>query len=113
MIDPSDIRILYIEDDEPLCDLFKVAVETHGYSVDVAFNGEDGLALHAAQPYDLLAIDYLLPDMTGIDIARKLLTDDPNIPIVIVTGKGNEQIAAEPSALGVYNYVVKDNERSG
>ncbi len=111
MAEPSDIRILYIEDDEPLCDLFKVVIEAHGHSVDVAYNGEDGLGLHATQPYDLIATDYQLPDMTGIDIARKLLIDDPDIPIIMVTGKGNEQIAAEALALGVYNYVIKDSEK--
>ena len=111
MVEPSENRILYIEDEEPLCDLFKVAIEAHGHSVDVAHNGEDGFALHAAQPYDLIATDYQLPDMTGVDIARKLLIDDPNIPIVMVTGKGSEQMAAEALALGVYNYVIKDSEK--
>ncbi len=107
MVDPSDVRILYIEDDEPLCDLFKVAIEAHGHSVDIAHNGKDGLALHAAQAYDLIATDFHLPDMTGIDIARKILIDNPNIPIVMVTAKGSEQIAAEALALGVFNYVIK------
>jgi len=111
MIDLSDIRILYIEDDESLCNLFKVVIEAHGYSVDVTHYGEDGLALHATQPYDLLVIDYQLPGKSGIDIARRLLNDDPNIPIVMVTGKGSEQIAAEALVLGVYNYVIKDSEK--
>jgi len=112
MVEHSDIRILYIEDDESLCDLFKIAIEAHGHSVDLVYNGEGGLALHTAQPYDLLVIDYQLPDISGIDIARKLLIDDPNIPIVMVTGKGSEQIAAEALTLGVYNYVIKDSEKA-
>lgn len=109
--DPHN-RILYIEDDETLCDLFKVAVEAHGHSVDVAMSGEDGLALHASKPYDLIATDHQLPDITGLDIARKLLAEDSSLPIIMVTGRGREQIAAEALALGVCNYVIKDNEKT-
>ena len=109
MPNPSAIRILYIEDDVALCEQFKVVVKTRGYGVDTALKGEEGLALHGAQPYDLIVVDYQLPDMTGIDIARNLLIDDPKTPIVMVTGRGSEQVAAEALALGVSNYVIKDS----
>jgi len=111
MNNSSDFRILYIEDELPLCDLFKMAVGSSGYSIDVAHNGKDGLALCAEHQYDVVAIDYQLPDMTGIDIIRKLLADDPDLPILMVTGKGDERIADEAMALGVANYVIKGDEK--
>ncbi|MBC8269069.1 MAG: PAS domain S-box protein, partial [Rhodospirillaceae bacterium] len=102
-------RVLYIEDDESVAGLFKTVVETRGYSVDVAFTGDGGLAMHAANPYDILAVDYGLPDMTGIDVCRKLLMDDPELPIVMITGKGNQGLIAEALSLGVAQYLQKDN----
>ena len=111
MSNTFNVHILYIEDDLPLCDLFKMTVEAHGYSVDVAYNAEDGMAMHAANPYDVVAIDHQLPDMMGIDVARKLLAENPDLPVVMITGYGNERVAAEALALGVFNYVIKGSEK--
>ncbi len=112
MVDPSTIRILYIEDNNLLCKLFKAAIEAHGYNVDTIDNGAAGLALQAKQPYDLLAIDHQLPDMLGLDVARQLLVNDPDVAIIMVTGEGSEQVAADALALGVYNYVIKGSENT-
>ena len=107
----ANIRILYIENEPLFCDLFKAAVSSCGYTVDVAHNGKDGLALYAEQPYDIVAIDCHLPDMTRLDIARKFHADNPDLPLLIVAGKGSESFAAEALALGVVNYLIKDKER--
>ena len=105
-------RILYVEDDSTLCAIFKLVMERHGYAVDIALNGSDGVAMHMAKPYDIVALDYQLPDMTGLDIARDFLSRNKELPIIIVTGRGNETIAAEALKIGVSNYIVKDSERS-
>ena len=105
-------RILYVEDDSKLCAIFKLVMERHGYAVDIALNGSDGVAMHMAKPYDIVALDYQLPDMTGLDIARDFLSRNKELPIIIVTGRGNETIAAEALKIGVSNYIVKDSERS-
>ncbi len=104
------VRILYVEDEKPLCELFKTAVEAYGYLIDVAFSGEAGLAMHADAPYDIVAVDSQLPDRPGIEIAQELLEKDGDLPIIMVVGKGSERIAAEALALGISNYVIKDNE---
>lgn len=104
-------RILYIEDEIALCELFKMSIGVHGYRVDVAQSGNDGISLFTLNPYDIVAIDYELPDMTGMDVARRLLADNPELPVLIVTGKGDEHIAAEALSLGVSNYIIKRDER--
>ena len=65
------IRILYVEDDTTLCQLFEVVMAPRGYAVDVATTGADGLSKHTSDPYDIVALDHQLPDMTGLDIARR------------------------------------------
>jgi hemerythrin-like metal-binding protein/PAS domain S-box-containing protein len=108
---PSGKRILYIEDEPILCELFRVSVEAHGYTVDTACNGSDGIALFETNPYDAVALDYQLPDMTGLDIARIFVAKAPDLPVLIITGKGSELIAVEAMKLGISTYVTKADER--
>jgi len=105
----TETQILYIEDDLVLSKLFKTIMESLGGQVDIAITGDDGLARHALQTYDLVVIDYQLPGMSGIHITRKLLESDPYLPIIMVTGQGSEQVAAEAIDAGVFNYVIKGN----
>lgn len=104
----SHIRILYIANEQATRDLFTKSVEAHGYQVDTAETGDQGLSKHKAKPYDLITVDYELPDITGMDIARKILANDPDFPILMVTGKISQQIATEAITLGVSNYIMKD-----
>ncbi len=108
----SDIRILYIEDEHQLCGLFMAVVEVHGYRVDIASTGEDGIALSNKTNYSAVAIDSQLPDMAGFEIARKLLAENPNLPLLMVTGKSDQRLAVEAMALGIVNYVIKDRGKS-
>ena len=103
-------RILYIEDDAAAAALLKTVVEEYGHQMDIAPTGAEGLAAHTAEPYDALAVDFQLPDMTGMDVCRKLLLDDPDLPIVMVTGKGDQRLVVEALSLGVLQYVMKDGQ---
>ncbi|MBT4019309.1 MAG: response regulator [Alphaproteobacteria bacterium] len=104
-------RILYIEDEPLLGRIFEQAFGKTGYRVTLAENGQQGLELQARTPFDIVAIDYQLPDTTGLEIAKEMLTENPELPIVIVTGEGNEAIAAEALSIGVMNYVIKSGEK--
>lgn len=110
MVNPSDYRILYIEDDPALGEMFTLVMSEKGYAVDVALTGEDGLAMHAGAPCDLVVVDYQLPGISGIEVMRKLLIADRDLPVIMVTGQGNERLAVEALKLGAYDYVTKDGE---
>ncbi|MCP4711549.1 MAG: response regulator [Planctomycetes bacterium] len=110
MRNASNSCILYIENDPVFCDLFKVAVMPHGYSVDTAHDEIDGWALYKKKPYDLIVIGYLTPEIFGIDFAQKLLSDNQDLPILIVTRREHRKIASEALSLGIVEYVIKDDE---
>ena len=100
--------VLYIEDSIVLGDLFKEIIESKfGYIVDIAQTGQDGIDQWRAGNYHAIAVDYQLPDINGLEISAELLSTDPSLPIVMVTGFGDESIAASALNLGVSNYVVK------
>lgn len=104
-------RILYIEDDVSLAKLFKFTLEDIGYKVDLAGTGKQGLSMHSKSPYDIVTIDFELPDMLGVDIAKTLLAKNSELPILIITGRGSEEIAAQAMNIGVMHYLIKGDQR--
>ena len=63
------IRILYVEDDTTLCQLFEVVMALCGYTMEFATTGADGLSKYTSNPNDIVALDHQLPDVTGLEIA--------------------------------------------
>ncbi len=103
-------RILYMEDDPGLAVLLRKTLERRGFHVDTATNGEEGLKMAAATGYDVLLVDYNMPFLGGIDVIRALSEKNMTVPIIMVTGDGNEEVAVEALKLGASDYVVKDVE---
>jgi len=103
------LNVLYIEDDLAIGLLMKMAVEKHGDRAEIALTGKEGLRLHRTGLYDIVAIDFQLPDMTGIDIGRQILLETPDMPLIMITGRGNERLASEALKLGFVEYLVKDD----
>jgi PAS domain S-box-containing protein len=102
------IRILYIEDDPGLARLMQKILQRRGFVVDVAANGEDGLAKLRTAGYNLLLLDYNMPFMGGMDVIRLLTAEGKLVPTIMVTGEGNEAVAVEALKLGASDYIVKD-----
>jgi two-component system, sensor histidine kinase and response regulator len=106
----SKVRLLYIEDDPLLADLFTTVMEAEGYSVETALTGQDGLDRHFTNPFDIVAIDYALPDIKGLVVAEKMLAHDSDLAITFLTGSGSESVAAKAIELGVMNYIIKGDK---
>ncbi len=106
--DINVVRLLYMEDDPGLARLLQKTLNRRGFVVDIAANGEDGLAMINSSRYDLLLIDYNMPFLGGIDVIRTLATKKSLLPTIMVTGEGNELVAVEALKLGVADYIVKD-----
>jgi PAS domain S-box-containing protein len=102
------IRILYMEDDPGLARLLQKILQRRGFLVDVASNGEEGLAMAKASSYNLLLVDYNMPFQGGIDVIRTLSLTGSLPPTIMVTGEGNEAVAVEALKMGASDYIVKD-----
>ena len=111
MTDMTVVRILYMEDDPGIGRLLQKTLEHRGFVVDVAPNGEEGLAMLDTARYDLLLVDYNMPLLGGIEIIRTLAAKKMPPPAIMVTGEGNELVAVEALRLGVADYIVKDRDR--
>jgi len=102
-------KILYVEDDLSIAALFRTIVNTHGYYVETVETGAEGLTRHKDTPFDIIFVDYQLPDMTGLDLCRKLLLEDPEMSLAMITGKGDQRLVIEALNLGVAQYIQKDD----
>ncbi len=105
----SDLRILYIEDDAGLARLLQKQLQRqYGYQLDIAVDGEQGLHDLQHQAYDMAIVDYNLPVFNALQLLYMLKERGIDAPIIILTGAGNEQIAADVMKAGAVDYLVKD-----
>lgn len=108
MAQSDPIRILYIEDDPGLARLVQKKLQRAGYVVDIAADGEQGVAKYEADSYDLMFVDQNLPVYDGLEVIRILSSRGPLPPTVMITGTGDERVAVEAMKLGAGDYIVKD-----
>lgn len=86
---PASPRILVVEDDPDVAELLKIMMEGAGYQVSICHTGSEGLEAVKTGAYDLISLDLMLPDLSGLDVIRQLKqkADTANIPIMVVSAK--------------------------
>jgi DNA-binding response OmpR family regulator len=99
--------ILIIEDDPALLRGLKDNFESQDYRVQTARDGHEGLSAALANPPDLLLLDIMLPKMNGYEICRALRASQLEIPIIMLTAKGQEEDIVRGLELGADDYVTK------
>lgn len=104
-------KILLGEDNALIAQLYQTTLITHGFSVQLAFNGEEVMAhLNGSEKYpDLLLLDLLMPKLNGYDIIKRVKHDPTlkHIPIVILTNLSDWHDAEQALELGAALYMVK------
>ena len=103
-------KILIVEDDRDLAQLVSLTVQRSGYQTVIAYDGLEGLNLALQEQPELLLLDLLLPKMGGMELLNKLHARQINIPVVILTAWGSEEVAIQALRLGVKDYINKPFE---
>jgi len=101
------VRVLIVEDEEELRQQLHHRLVGSGYAVDVAENGEEGKYIGKEFPIDVAVVDIGLPNMSGIDMIRKLRELGKDFPILILTARGRWQDKVEGLEAGADDYLVK------
>jgi len=103
--------ILFIEDDKPIAEMYARVLERQGYTVDFAYNGSDGLTKAQAKTYDLILLDIMMPEKTGIEVLQELRGEDgkgsPNTKIVILTNLAQNKTSQEALKAQADGYIIK------
>jgi two-component system phosphate regulon response regulator PhoB len=102
-------KVLVVEDEEPLALLLRYNLESDGFDVDVANDGEEAELAIDENPPDLILLDWMLPGISGLELCRRLRTgrETRNIPILMLTARGEETDKLRGLSTGADDYVVK------
>lgn len=101
------MRILLVEDDVTITRLLKEGLEDESYAVDVANDGSEGYRTAAADEYDVIILDIMLPGMNGYEVCRALRNDDNKTPILMLTARDAERDIVEGLDTGADDYLAK------
>ncbi len=107
---PSDISILYVEDDLPSGHLLQAVAQSQGYQIEIVTTGRDFLAALAANKPNLLLIDLHLPDASGLDLLAKARLRAPSAPVIVVTASSSIDDAVSALKGGATDYLTKPVE---
>ncbi|RUO75302.1 phosphate regulon transcriptional regulator PhoB [Idiomarina seosinensis] len=102
-------RILIVEDEAPIREMLSFVMEQHGYQA-VEAKDFDSAVSRIAEPYpDMVLLDWMLPGGSGIQLAKKLKSDDftRNIPIIMLTARGEEEDKIKGLEVGADDYITK------
>src|ERR671932_463481 len=102
-------RILLVEDEEPLVLLLRYNLEAAGYEVDAATRGDEAEIKIRENPPDLVILDWMLPELSGIELCRRLRArvETARLPIIMLTARGEESERVRGLATGADDYWVK------
>jgi two-component system phosphate regulon response regulator PhoB len=102
-------NILLVEDEKSIITLIKYNLEKEGFKVFCSETGEDALKVIKEKTPDLVILDWMLPDTSGIDVCRQIKIDKKlkNIPVLILTAKGEPDDKIKGLEVGADDYVTK------
>jgi DNA-binding response OmpR family regulator len=102
-------RILLIEDDKRLAEMVANYLGEAGFATAIARNGANGIALHDREPFDILVLDLMLPDMDGLDVCRRI-RETSQTPILMLTARGDAMDRVVGLEMGADDYLPKPFE---
>lgn len=105
----EDVRVLFVEDDPSVAQMYKLKLELDGYQVTVAPDGEQALELAAKNPPDIIFLDIRLPKMDGLAVLEKLRESDgsKHVPVVILSNYSERELVERGLKLGALEYLIK------
>ena len=100
------VSVLLVEDEESFVDALTVGLNREGFDVAVARDGQQAITLFAKDTYDIVLLDLMLPKMSGLDVCRAIRSTS-EVPIIIVSAKGEEVDMVLMLEIGADDYVTK------
>ncbi|NDV94825.1 DNA-binding response regulator [Dysgonomonas sp. 521] len=100
-------HILIIEDEPGICNFLKQGLEEEGYRITIAIDGKQGVEFSMSENPDLILLDWMLPQMTGIEVCKAIREKDTEIPILFLTAKDTVQETIDGLQAGANDYIKK------
>jgi len=101
------MKLLIVEDEEKVAHFISKGLEEEGYGIDVAHDGKRGLALLKENTYDLVLLDLMIPEISGLDLLKTLRSWGNNTPVLIITAKSSKEDVVKGLDTGSDDYLTK------
>ena len=105
--DGSPVNILVVDDEDVLAEMVSMALRYEGWAVNTAADGAAAIAAARDVRPDAVVLDVMLPDMSGLDVLRKLRADNPHLPVLLLTAKDALEDRIAGLTAGGDDYVTK------
>jgi two-component system OmpR family response regulator len=105
--DGNPINVLVVDDESVLAEMVSMALRYEGWSIATAGDGSSAIASARAQRPDVVVLDVMLPDMSGLDVLHKLREDNPQLPVLLLTAKDAVEDRIAGLTAGGDDYVTK------
>ena len=111
----DEVRVLLVEDDTALAQMYRVKLEKDGYTVRVVGDGEQALSMLDQDLPDLIFLDIRLPRMDGLTFLERLRASQrtQNVPVVIVSNYSEHELVSRGLQLGALDYLIKSQTTPG
>ena len=100
-------RILVVDDEDILIRCYQRILENSGYQVDYVKSGAEALKRIADSQFDLIILDYLMPEMDGMAVLQSTRERQPDVKVIMVTGLDKFETQVQARDLGVFDYLAK------
>ena len=106
---PETVRVLHVDDEPEFADLAATFLQREDgrFRVEIATSASEGLGRLAGEQFDCVISDYSMPGQDGIEFLRAVRDEYPDLPFVLFTGKGSEEVASRAISAGVTDYLQK------
>lgn len=104
------MKVLLVEDEKKMATSLKVGLEEHGMSVELAFNGADGLNKSITNNYDVIVSDIMIPGISGLEMCKSLRSQSIQTPILFLSALSTTDNKVEGLEIGADDYLVKPFE---
>lgn len=106
----SGTNILIVEDEEKIARVLELELKYEGYTVEKAFDGFEAWEKYQSKNWSLILLDVMLPGLSGIEILRRIRSNDPVTPVILLTAKSSVSDKVSGLDLGANDYVTKPFE---
>jgi CheY-like chemotaxis protein len=105
----DDVRVLFVEDDPAVAQMYKLKLELDGYAVEVACDGLQAVQMATRKPPDIIFLDIRLPKMDGLGVLEALRADarTRDVPVVILSNYSERELVDRGLNLGALDYLIK------
>ena len=103
----SNIKVLLVDDEEEFVTTLAERLEIRGYEPHTSQDGEEALEMIDNNAYDVIVLDLMMPGLSGLEVMQQAKDNNPDLPVILLTGHGSTREGMEGMRHGAYDYLMK------